>query len=90
MVALRVFESVAAGTHTPESDVDVLLEFEPGFELDLFEPGGVQHNLMDPFGLGVDLKTADMFSPRNLERVVASSLLVFSANARVGSRPPEA
>jgi uncharacterized protein len=77
--SLRVFGSFARQSFTDESDIDILLEFQPGVDPDLFELGGMQQELTDIFDREVDLKTPEMFSPPNLERVVASSVLGYAA-----------
>jgi predicted nucleotidyltransferase len=77
--ALRVFGSVLRDDFGPDSDIDVLLEFQPGVDPGLLELGGMQQDLTDLFGREVDLKTPQMLSPANLRRVVASSLLGYAA-----------
>lgn len=77
--ALRIFGSCARGELTPDSDIDVLIEFQPGIDPDLFELGGMQQDLSDIFGRDADLKTPAMFSPPNLQRVLASSVLGYAA-----------
>ena len=77
--SLRVFGSVARGAAEPESDIDILIEFHPGVDPDLFELGGLQQDLTDLLNREVDLKTPEMFSPANLQRVLASSVLAFAA-----------
>ena len=64
---------------TPDSDIDVLLEFEAGTDPDLLELGGMQQDLSDLFGREVDLKTPDMFSPSNLRRVLDQSVIGYAA-----------
>ncbi|HMN41685.1 MAG TPA: nucleotidyltransferase family protein [Phycisphaerales bacterium] len=76
---LRIYGSFVRNELTPESDVDVLLEFQPGVDPDLFELGGMQQELSDIFDREVDLKTPEMFSPHNLRRVIASSVLAHAA-----------
>ena len=76
---LRVFGSVARGVDHPGSDIDILIEFHQGVDPDLFELGGLQQDLTDLFQRDVDLKTPEMFSPANLQRVLASSVLAFAA-----------
>jgi len=76
---LRIFGSFARNQLTPESDVDVLLEFQNGVDPDLFELGGMQQELSGIFDREVDLKTPEMFSPGNLRRVLASSVLAHAA-----------
>jgi predicted nucleotidyltransferase len=77
--ALRVYGSVLRDDYGPESDIDVLLEFEPGVDPDLFELGGMQQDLSDLFGREVDLKTAEMFSPASLRRVLNASVVGYAA-----------
>jgi predicted nucleotidyltransferase len=76
---LRVFGSLVRGEASPDSDIDLLLEFEPGVDPDLFELGGMQQDLTDIFGREADLKTPEMFSPSNLRRILASSVLGYAA-----------
>jgi uncharacterized protein len=77
--SLRLFGSFARGDARPTSDVDLLVEFEPGMDPDLFELGGLQQDLSDLFRREVDLKTPEMFTPDNLRRVVASSIIGYAA-----------
>ena len=77
--ALRSYGSFVRGELTPESDIDILLEFQPGIDPDLFELGGMQQDLSGIFDREVDLKTPEMFSPGNLERVLAGSVLGYAA-----------
>lgn len=77
--SLRVFGSAACGAMTPESDVDVLLEFDEAVDPDLLELGGIQQDLTDLLGREVDLKTPAMFSAANLNRVLQSSVLAYAA-----------
>ena len=77
--AVRIFGSFIRDELTPESDVDLLLEFQPGIDPDLFELGGMQQELTAIFDREVDLKTPDMFSPHNLERILAASILAHAA-----------
>ena len=76
---LRVFGSFARGQASAGSDLDVLVEFVPGVDPDLFELGGLQQDLSNLFGREVDLKTPDMFSPANLRRVMAGSIVGYAA-----------
>ena len=76
---LRLFGSVLRPDFRPDSDVDILIEFQPGVDPDLFELGGMQQDLSDLLGREVDLKTPEMFSPANLKRVLESSQLGYAA-----------
>ncbi len=59
---LSLFGSVLRGDFTPESDVDVLVEFEPEFV-----PGlaffAIERELGELFGQKVDLHTPQFLSP---------------------------
>ncbi|HKC91842.1 MAG TPA: nucleotidyltransferase family protein [Candidatus Limnocylindria bacterium] len=60
---LRVFGSVARGDETPQSDIDFLVELNPGRTLlDLI---GFQQEAEDILGVGVDVA-----SPRMMKRRV--------------------
>jgi len=76
---LRIFGSFVRNELTPESDIDVLLEFQLGVDPDLFELGGMQQDLSEIFDREVDLKTPDMFSPQSLRRILAGSVLAHAA-----------
>ena len=57
--ALFLFGSVVHGTAAPGSDVDILVEFEPGSHVGLFEFARLQRRLSDVLGVPVDLATPD-------------------------------
>lgn len=69
---LRLFGSVLRDDFRPESDVDVLVEFEPGFT-----PGlaffGMEEDLSGILGRKVDLNTAAFLSPYFREEALASA-----------------
>ena len=51
----RLFGSVLRGTATPDSDIDILVDAQPGATL--FDLGGLQMALTDLLGTRVDLLT---------------------------------
>jgi predicted nucleotidyltransferase len=69
---LALFGSVLRDDFGPESDVDVLVEFEPGHI-----PGlaffGMQAELSEILGRRVDLNTAGFLSPRFCDDVLAEA-----------------
>jgi predicted nucleotidyltransferase len=79
IASIRVFGSALRSDFSPESDLDLLVEFTPGVDPDLFELGGLQQDLTDLFGRDVDLKTPEMFSRTSLQRVLASSVTAYAA-----------
>jgi len=60
---LSLFGSVLREDFSPESDVDVLVEFLPGARVSLFDVGGMAAELTEMLGREVDLRTAQDLSP---------------------------
>ncbi|MCL4741634.1 MAG: nucleotidyltransferase family protein [Phycisphaerales bacterium] len=77
--AIRVFGSALGPHFGPDSDADILIEFRPGVDPDLFDLGAIQQDLSDLLAREVDLKTPEMFSPASLERVLRASRLGYAA-----------
>jgi predicted nucleotidyltransferase len=69
---VQVFGSVARGEQRPGSDIDLLVEFEPGRSL--FDLGGLICDLEDLLGGPVDVVTADELRPQIRERVLADAV----------------
>lgn len=69
---LRVFGSVARGDSSAGSDVDLLVDLEPGRSL--LDLGGLVMDLSDALGVEVDLVTEAGLKPRIRERVVAEAV----------------
>ena len=69
---LSLFGSVLGNDFRHDSDVDVLVEFVPGFT-----PGlaffGMQEELSAMFGRAVDLNTPNFLSPRFREEVLQTA-----------------
>jgi predicted nucleotidyltransferase len=59
---VRVFGSVARGEARPDSDVDILVDMEPGRSL--FDLGGLHHDLQVLLGVDVDVVTEKGLRPR--------------------------
>lgn len=70
--AVQVFGSVARGEQRPGSDIDLLVEFEPGRSL--FDLGGLICDLEDLLGGPVDVVTADELRPYVRERVLTDAV----------------
>jgi predicted nucleotidyltransferase len=69
---VRVFGSVARGEATEASDVDLLVNTEPGCSL--FDLGGLLEDLQDLLGCRVDVVTDDGLKPRLRERVLREAI----------------
>ena len=75
---LAVFGSALRDDFRPESDLDVLVEFQPGAV-----PGlaffSLQDELSKLFGRTVDLNTPNCLSPEFRENVVATAEVLYAA-----------
>lgn len=60
---LSLFGSVLRDDFSPESDVDVLVEFEPGARVGLIGFAGMENKLSELLGRKVDLNTPGFLSP---------------------------
>ncbi|MBN1287480.1 MAG: nucleotidyltransferase family protein [Anaerolineae bacterium] len=67
---LALFGSVLRDDFTPESDVDVLVEFEPGHTVGLITFAGMEIELSEIIGRKVDLRT-----PASLSRYFRQDVL---------------
>jgi hypothetical protein len=75
---LSVFGSRARGDAGPESDVDVLVEFEEGCRVGL-RFISLQDELTNLFGRPVDLCTSGFLSPHFRARVVLEAVPLYEA-----------
>jgi len=71
---VRVFGSLVHGENHPDSDVDFLVDLEPG--RDLFDLGGLMADLKDLLGTNVDLVEASCLHPYLRDRVLAEAVLL--------------
>lgn len=69
---LRIFGSVARGEADPKSDVDVLVDLEPG--RNLLDLGGLLMDLEELLGCRVDVVTEKGLRPRIRERVLREAV----------------
>lgn len=79
---LAVFGSALRDDFTPESDVDLLVEFQPGQKVSLFDMARMEMELEKIIhDYRVDLRTAGDLSHRFRDRVVAEAEPVYDAAA---------
>jgi predicted nucleotidyltransferase len=79
---LAVFGSALRDDFTPESDVDLLVEFEPGQKVSLFDMACMEMELEEIIrDHRVDLRTVGDLSRRFRDRVVAEAEAVYDAAA---------
>jgi len=74
---VRVFSSVARGEARPDSDVDILVDLEPGRSL--FDLGGLLYDLQTLLGVDVDVVTEKGLRPRIRAQVMRVAVPVWGA-----------
>jgi predicted nucleotidyltransferase len=74
--SLSVFGSVVRGEVKPGSDIDILVEFEPGAPVGLFEFVRLKHKLSDLLGMEVDLGTPDALHPALKDTILKEAVHV--------------
>ena len=76
---LSFFGSVLTPRFRPESDIDVLIEFDPNHIPGLFGVARMERELSERLGRKVDLRTAEDLSHYFREEVVSSALLQYES-----------
>ena len=71
---LSLFGSVLTPRFGPDSDVDVLVEFEPGAPVSYFDLVAMEMELSNVIGRKVDLRTPEELSKYFRDKVVAAAL----------------
>ena len=71
---VRVFGSVARGEARPDSDLDLLVDMEPGRSL--FDLGGMLVDLQTALGIEVDVVTEKGLRSRIRERVLHEAVML--------------
>lgn len=74
---LSLFGSVLREDFNTESDVDVLVEFEPGAKVGYFELVELQYALSDLIGYDVDLLTPPALSKHFRQQVLDTALTIY-------------
>ncbi len=72
--ALYVFGSVARGEDRPDSDVDILVDFERDADVGLFTFARLQRKLSQILGRPVDLVTPDALHPVLKDRILEKAV----------------
>lgn len=74
---LAVFGSVLHGDFRADSDIDILVEFDPEAQITLFDMGAAQVELSQLLNREVDLKTAGFLSPYFREDVIQQAKTIY-------------
>jgi hypothetical protein len=75
---LAFFGSVLRDDFRPDSDVDVLVEFEPDHPIGFFGLARLEHELSEILGRKVDLRTPAELSPYFRDEAVRSSVVQYA------------
>jgi predicted nucleotidyltransferase len=76
---LSLFGSAVRGDFGPDSDVDVLVEFEPGARVGLIGLAGLELELSEILGRKVDLNTAGFINENYRKEVLAEAEVQYDA-----------
>jgi len=76
---LSLFGSVLRDDFGPESDVDMLVEFEPEARIGYIGRGGIEGELGELLGRKVDLNTPNMLSKYFRDQVLAEAEALYVA-----------
>jgi predicted nucleotidyltransferase len=74
---LSLFGSVLTPRFRPDSDVDMLVEFEPGARITYFDLAGMEIELGEYLGRKVDLRTPEELSRYFRDRVVREAVVQY-------------
>lgn len=77
---LSFFGSILRDDFRPDSDIDVLVEFEPNTHVTLLDLGGMQMELSEMLGRFVDFKTANFIHESILPKVLSSAKVAYERN----------
>ncbi len=75
---LSRFGSALRGELTPESDMDLLVEYEPDARISLFDMGGHLMDIQDIVGRKVDLVTPKGLCPYIRDEVLDDARLIYA------------
>jgi uncharacterized protein len=76
---LALFGSIIHDDFRPESDIDVLVEFEPGARVGMLKLADLEIELTSIFGRKVDLNTPGFLSRHFRDKVLAEAQVQYDA-----------
>lgn len=77
LLHLRLFGSVARDEATPQSDVDLLADYDESMRIGLLDLSRFQYQLTDLLGSEVHLSSEKMMRPRIRARVLREAVSAF-------------
>ena len=72
---IAVFGSYARGESKPESDIDIIVEFSK--RKSLIDIVGIEQELSEALGVGVDLLTEKSISPYLIDKIKEEMLVIY-------------
>jgi predicted nucleotidyltransferase len=76
---LSIFGSALRGDFSPDSDIDVLVEFEPDACVGLIRLAGMEIELSEILGRKVDLNTPEFLSKYFRNKVLSEAIVHYDA-----------
>lgn len=76
---LSLFGSALTDRFNDASDLDLLVEFEEGARVSLFDVGGMMHELTEKLGRQVDIRTPDDLGHHIRDRVMSGAEVIYAA-----------
>ncbi len=76
---LSLFGSILRDDFRPDSDVDVLVEFEPGARVGMIRLAGMEMELSEILGRKVDLNTSGFLSPYYRDQILTEAQVQYDA-----------
>jgi predicted nucleotidyltransferase len=77
---LSLFGSVLRKDFQPQSDIDILVEFEPGARVGMIRLAGLEHELGEILGRKVDLNTPGFLSKYYRDQVLSEAEVQYDAS----------
>lgn len=78
IIRMALFGSVLRDDFGPDSDIDVLIEFEPEFTVGLLRMAGLELELSEVIGRKVDLRTPSELSRYFRDEVMRESVIQYA------------
>lgn len=76
---LSLFGSMARGDNRPDSDIDILVVFQPNAPIGLIEYAGLMEDLSELMGRKVDLVSKKYLKPLIRDEVLQDARLLYAA-----------